>query len=265
MLNEESLATACSKFLGLLDTFSSTYPIHEAYHSFGKIRYRLLYYITLKTLRIMHHIFIAGPAKAEPMIVIEDRGKIRNSSLEGNAKISSDSLVSNSFIGKYFAIGNFSYLQRATTGRYVTIGSRVSIGAFSHPTDWLSTLEFQFRDSTPFYGERVDESSLKSIENYLLQTTIDPDVWIGDNAFVKTGVHVGTGSIIAAGSVVTKNILPYQIVGGNPARIIRHRFDDKIIQRLLNTKWWEKDIAELCGIEFSCIYTALDQLEGLRE
>ena len=70
-------------------------------------------------------------------------------------------------------------------------------------------------------------------------------MWIGDGAFIKQGVNVGVGAVIGMGSVVTKDVPPYAIVAGNPAHVIRKRFSDDIISRLLESRWWEKSDKEL--------------------
>lgn len=70
-------------------------------------------------------------------------------------------------------------------------------------------------------------------------TVVGNDVWIGQNVTVMPGVHIGDGAIIAADSVVTKNIPPYCIAGGNPCKVIRQRFDDELISYLINLKWWD--------------------------
>ncbi|EJT6167524.1 CatB-related O-acetyltransferase [Clostridium perfringens] len=71
------------------------------------------------------------------------------------------------------------------------------------------------------------------------KTVIENDVWIGANTLIKSGVKIGNGAIIGMGSVVTKNVPPYEIWAGNPAKCIRKRFDDDIIEKLLLIKWWE--------------------------
>ena len=76
-------------------------------------------------------------------------------------------------------------------------------------------------------------------------TIIGNDVWIGQNATILPGVHIGDGAIIGANSVVGSNVFPYSIVVGNPARLLRKRFDDEMIGLLLRFKWWDKSIDEI--------------------
>jgi virginiamycin A acetyltransferase len=76
-------------------------------------------------------------------------------------------------------------------------------------------------------------------------TIIGNDVWIGQNATILPGVHIGDGAIIGANSVVGKDVEPYTIVVGNPAKILRKRFDDELIDLLLEFKWWDKEIEEI--------------------
>ena len=198
-------------------------------------------------------------------IRLEACSSLINTRMDGHCKVSRHTTISNSCIGKYFAVGHYSFLQRVKSGRYVTIGSRVSIGAFSHPTNWLSTLEFQFRDSTYFYGESLPISSQKSIKSYIVDTTIGSDVWIADNVFIRTGIKIGTGAVIGAGSVVVKDVEPYSIVAGNPARVIRPRFREGVVQQLLESKWWELDIGDLDGVEFDNIEKALSKIKRIQD
>ena len=197
----------------------------------------------------------------KPSILLEPEAMLINTRTLGHCKISRGTTISNSKIDKYFAIGLYSFMQRCSCSRYITIGSRVSVGAFSHPTNWLSTLEFQFRDSSKFYGETLDPKHHKNIDLYHKTTSIASDVWIGDNAFIKSGVNIGSGAIIAASAVVVKDVHPYCIVAGNPARVIRKRFNEEIIKDLLQLKWWELDITELQGIQFDSITEAISQLK----
>ncbi|MEX0333131.1 antibiotic acetyltransferase [Vibrio tubiashii] len=77
------------------------------------------------------------------------------------------------------------------------------------------------------------------------KTILEHDVWIGDGAFIRSGVTIGTGAVVAAGSVVVKDVEPYSIVGGNPARHIKYRFSDEIVVGLLKSKWWMLSDTEL--------------------
>ncbi|MDD4520154.1 MAG: CatB-related O-acetyltransferase [Alphaproteobacteria bacterium] len=76
-------------------------------------------------------------------------------------------------------------------------------------------------------------------EQWCAPIKIDNDVWIGRNVIVMDGVHIKTGAVIASGAVVTKDVEPYAIVGGVPAKLIKYRFDEKLRKKLLNSKWWD--------------------------
>ncbi len=81
-----------------------------------------------------------------------------------------------------------------------------------------------------------------------LRTVVDSDVWIGEMALIKAGVHIGVGAVIGMGSVVTRDVEPYSVVAGNPARIIRKRFDDETIKALLDSlEWWTLPDSKLKG------------------
>jgi len=178
---------------------------------------------------------------------------------EGPARIGKGSFITRSIIGKYFGINWNSFVADTHIGSYCTFASRVSVGAFSHPTNWLSIHEFQYRDTFPNFGESIFDS-LDSPPISRKITKIGSDVWIGDNAVIRSGVEVGTGVVVGAGTVVTKNLEPYGIYAGNPAKLLRHRFPEKIIVELLELRWWEMSIEQLRGIDFWDIENAIEQL-----
>lgn len=204
--------------------------------------------------------FLREKVKMEPSIILESETMIINTYSSGYCKISRGTTISNSKIDKYFAIGLYSFMQRCKCSRYVTIGSRVSIGAFSHPTDWLSTLEFQFRDSSKFYGDTLEPIHHKSIKDHVKTTYIGPDVWIGDNVFIRSGVNIGTGAIIGAGAVVVKDVKPFAIQAGNPAKKIKYRFSESVRKKINETEWWNYNIDELNGISFDNIEKAIQEI-----
>ena len=96
-------------------------------------------------------------------------------------------------------------------------------------------------------------------------TEIGSDVWIGTKSVIRGGVKVGHGAVIGASSVVTKDVRPYAIVAGSPAKEIRLRFDETTITRLLNSKWWQLDPADMDGIDFNDIEAALNEIESRRD
>jgi hypothetical protein len=93
---------------------------------------------------------------------------------------------------------------------------------------------------------------------------IGNDVWSGHNVTVLGGVTVGDGAILAAGAVVSRDVPPYALVGGVPAKVIRYRFPEKIIERLLAVRWWDFPFIRLSGLAFDDIERCLDQLEEIR-
>jgi acetyltransferase-like isoleucine patch superfamily enzyme len=98
----------------------------------------------------------------------------------------------------------------------------------------MSPVFYRGRDSVKAKFSTHSRESVK-------RTSIGNDVWIGANALIRQGVHIGTGAVVGMGSVVTKDIPDYAIVVGNPAKVIRKRFDASTIARLLASKWWEFD------------------------
>lgn len=137
-------------------------------------------------------------------------------------------------IGKYTYINNNCWIINSKIGSFCSIAGNVMIGGGKHPLDFVST-------SPVFYSERnILKRSFNKIdfEEYD-KTIIGNDVWIGSYAFIKGGVTIGHGSVIGAHAVVTKDIEPYSIVGGNPARVIKKRFENTTIERLIKTKWWD--------------------------
>jgi tetrahydrodipicolinate N-succinyltransferase len=94
--------------------------------------------------------------------------------------------------------------------------------------------------------------------------TVGNDVWTGHNVNVMAGVSVGDGAIIAAGSVVTKNVPPYAIVAGVPATAKRLRFPERTIERLLRLRWWDLELSQLSGLPFRDIDRCLDMIEAIR-
>jgi hypothetical protein len=136
-------------------------------------------------------------------------------------------------IGKRTSVGRYTKIRNAEIGRYCSISWDVSIGAMGHPMDAVSTHAFTFRKK---FG-LCDKDYYMRHEKVI----IGNDVWIGCNVVIMPGIKIEDGAVIGSGGIVTKNVKPYEIVAGIPAKHIRFRFTDEIICRLLQLKWWEWD------------------------
>jgi acetyltransferase-like isoleucine patch superfamily enzyme len=144
--------------------------------------------------------------------------------------------------GMFMPLGSYSYSQSffgstVRVGRYCSIGKGVEVMGNAHPTNWISTSPAFYRRRPSKLNESAREFFPK-FDDISGKVEVGDDVWIGDDALLAHGVKLGTGSIIAARAVVTRDVPPYAIVAGTPARLIRFRFEEPVIYRLLQSKWW---------------------------
>ena len=148
-------------------------------------------------------------------------------------------------------IGHF--LHNVSIGRYSSIAAGVRISPHEHPIDWLTTNSVTYMDSSfAWIRKSMGLSHPKTIPHSPTRPVrIGNDVWIGLGAFVKGGVTIGDGAIVAAHAVVTKDVPPYAIVGGVPAKVIRYRFDEETIRELLDLKWWNYNLSEFGALDWS--------------
>lgn len=165
---------------------------------------------------------------------------IKATYIHKTSKICSGSLVVGCELGKYTYVGHDSTLINASVGSFCSIADRVTIGGAAHPSTWIST--------SPVFTEG-DNVLCKNFSRHSFEATskteVGSDVWIGNNVLIKAGVKIGHGAIIGMGAVVTKSVPDYEIWGGNPARLIRKRFDESTILALLESEWWGLDDSEI--------------------
>lgn len=158
---------------------------------------------------------------------------IINSIIDKTSRVESGSHIVNSCMGKYSYCGYDCQIINAEIGSFCSIADNVKMGGAEHIVDWVST-------SCVFYKGR-DSISVKFAEferNINKRIKIGNDVWIGANVIIKNGCTIGDGCVIGMGAIVTKDLPPYAIAVGNPAKVLRYRFSNDIINRLLSSKWW---------------------------
>lgn len=159
---------------------------------------------------------------------------------------------------KNIIVGDFTYIadcefESHVTHHYEWIGDKLIIGKFcqiasgvefvmngaNHQMSSVSTFPFYTLEGWNMDAPDMGDMPIKG------DTVIGNDVWIGQNAVILPGVHIGDGAIIGANAVVGCDVEPYTIVVGNPAKVLRKRFDDELIELMLNFKWWDKSIEEI--------------------
>ena len=143
-------------------------------------------------------------------------------------------------IGDYSYIGYRSQLQRTSIGKFCSIASDVKVSFGTHPTHLVSSSPVFYSNDNVLRTQWAPETGLSVHENP--GTLVGNDVWIGMNAIVMGDLALGDGCIVAAGAVVTKDVPPYTIVGGVPAKTIRQRFSTEVINALVTIQWWDWEI-----------------------
>lgn len=174
---------------------------------------------------------------------------ILHSSFEGKNAAHKNACVQHSSIGKGTYVGANSSLFKVKTGRFCSIANNVQIGVGSHPSQTFATTHPSFYYDTTSelaYTYHCNADNLYEPFQYIdsqkqFTVKLGHDVWIGCNCVIMSGVTIGNGAIIAAGSIVTKDVAPYTIVGGTPARLIKNRFSEDQISFLEEYQWWNKD------------------------
>lgn len=166
----------------------------------------------------------------------------KNSVLDRYTQIGRGSVLSNTSIACYSYIGSNCSFYNTKIGKFCSIGDNVHLVNAVHPISYCSTSplfhkEFFMKKSTGCTN--ICEVTEKTSNGYYLE--IGHDVWIGNQVLMKGGIKIGTGAVVAMGAVVTKDVPPYAVVGGVPARVLKYRFSEDVIEQLCQTEWWNKD------------------------
>lgn len=167
---------------------------------------------------------------------------VHESELEPNVTLYERAVVAKSRIGSFSYIGERTLVARTTMGRFCSIGPDCKMGLGRHPTrGFVSTHPM-------FYSTRKQAGvTLVDVDRYEenAPTVVGHDVWMGAHVVIADGVAIGNGAVIGAGAVVARDVEPYAIVGGVPARVLRHRFDSETVELLQRFKWWNRDLSWL--------------------
>ena len=161
--------------------------------------------------------------------------KIDNKSVVGRkARVYGKVQITDSTIGDYSYVGRNSRIIHADVGKFCSISGDVKLGMATHTLDLLSTSPVftECHNSTGFQWTKQ-----QSIIPYK-RVIVGNDVWIGTDAMIMGGLTIGDGAVVGAGAIVTKDVPPYAIVAGVPARIVRYRFSEEFIKKLEELKWW---------------------------
>lgn len=151
------------------------------------------------------------------------------------------SILHNCKIGRYTYITTGCEISNCKIGRFCSVAGGVKIGLGKHPVDHVSTSPVFYSSNNRLRSCFYEDSSVEEKSD----VCIGNDVWIGTNAIIVNDVKIGDGAVIAAGAVVTKDVPPYSIVGGVPAKVIRSRFPEETVEKLLELKWWNSDDEQL--------------------
>ncbi|GAB5431565.1 MAG: DapH/DapD/GlmU-related protein [Epibacterium sp.] len=168
---------------------------------------------------------------------------LTNSTFGAWVEIGANTRVANSAFGDYSYCDRMCDIANAQIGKFANIASCVRIGATDHPMEKASLHHFLYRSAS--YWDDAEDDADWFAHRKSRRAEIGHDTWIGHGALIKPEVTIGHGAVVAAGTVVTKDVAPYTIVGGNTAKLIRRRYTEPVAERMIVLAWWDWDHATL--------------------
>ena len=171
------------------------------------------------------------------MPFIHPECQITGSSFGAHVEIGAGSRVANSVFGDYSYCDRSCDIANAEIGKFANIASCVRIGATDHPMEKASLHHFLYRSAS--YWDDAEDDADWFARRAGRTASIGHDTWIGHGAMIKPEVTVGAGAVVASGAVVTKDVAPYTIVGGNTARVIRRRYTEAVAEQMMDLAWWD--------------------------
>lgn len=173
-------------------------------------------------------------SKLSNKVIVGDFSRVYNSELADFVRIDRSCFIYHSHINQYSYTGSSTTIMHSVIGRFCSISWGVTVGPGAHDYNRPTSHDFLYN---PQYGF-IEDSESAVYDRFGLKTEIGNDVWIGTNATILQGVKIGDGAVVGANSLVSKDVPPYAIVGGCPAKVIKYRFNSDIIKELLELKWW---------------------------
>jgi phosphonate metabolism protein (transferase hexapeptide repeat family) len=168
--------------------------------------------------------------------LIHPSASLQDSRLGAYTEVGARTILTEVTMDDYSYVVNDSQITYTSIGKFCSIAAMIRINPGNHPMNRATQAHFIYRSSAYFPGEADDAEFFAWRRKHHVQ--IGHDVWIGHGAIILPGRNVGTGAVIAAGAIVTKDVPAYTIVAGNPARIVRRRFDERVSERLTALAWW---------------------------